>query len=99
MSAARPSLVVCLTVEEFSLLVHEQVAAALANYHPEPIAALNCEQAAHYLNMPVDVLRKRVRDGQIPHFMIGVQPRFRVADLDAAFPSGYRRRVPKKGEV
>ena len=91
MSAAK-ELIVTLNVEQLGAIVHEQVRLALQNHQGAPPPALDTEQAAAYLGMSPDVLRKRVRAGEIPHFRIGALLRFRFSDLDAAFPS-----VKKKG--
>jgi excisionase family DNA binding protein len=77
-------LVIHLTAAELRELVRDEVSAALAQSRPAPAPAsvLNSDEAAQFLKMPVDTLRKRVRAGEVPSFKIGNLLRFRVADLE-----------------
>lgn len=90
MSVAKDMLVT-LTVGELAELVREQIRLELQSHTATPPPALDTQQAAAYLGMSEDVLRKRVRNGEIPYFRIGVLLRFRIAELDAAFPSAKRK--------
>lgn len=79
-------MLVQLTADDLAALVRREVAAALAEFRPSSApqsAVLDSEEAAAYLKMPVDTLRKRVRRGEIPSFKMGSLLRFRVSDLEA----------------
>jgi len=78
------ALAVTLTTEQLADLVRSAVRAELAEQRPQPLAAvLNSDEAAQFLKMPIDTLRKRVRKGEIPSFKIGALLRFRVSELEA----------------
>jgi excisionase family DNA binding protein len=82
-------MLVQLTADDLAVLVRREVAAALAEYRPGPIApVLDSEEAAAFLKMPIDTLRKRVREGKIPSFKIGALLRFRVSELEAFVKGG-----------
>ena len=79
-------LVVTLTVDDLQTIIRAEVSAALRERGPSVVnapAVLTPEEAAAFLKMPVDVLRKRARAGELPSFKMGSLWRFRVADLDA----------------
>jgi excisionase family DNA binding protein len=78
-------LLVTLTVDELRELVRNEVASALAQRGPElpPDPVLSAEKAAEFLGMPVNILRKRARDGVIPSMKIGALVRFRHSALNA----------------
>lgn len=81
-------LLVTLTVEELTDLIHREVSAALREHRASAAAPmrspiLDSEEAADYLRMPVGVLRKRTAKGEIPHFKIGAVLRYRVTELDS----------------
>ena len=48
-----------------------------------PTAVLDAHEAAAYLAVSRDTLRRMVQRGDLPHTRVGVALRFRVADLDA----------------
>lgn len=78
------ALAVTLTVDELAALVRREVKAAMLDRPTAaPPAVLTSEEAADFLKMPVGVLRKRVRKGEVPSFKIGSLLRFRAADLEA----------------
>lgn len=87
MSKEKPTMVVTLDVEELAALVRREVDAALANVNPQrqdlPDPVLSAETAAKFLEMKVNVLRKRARSGEIPSFKIGALTRFRMSELNA----------------
>jgi excisionase family DNA binding protein len=94
MSAKDAQLLVTLTAKQLSDLVRDEVRAALAEQRPAaPPAVLTSEEAAAYLKMPVNVLRKRVRKGEVPSFKIGALLRFRLTDLDAWIDSLNQRKA------
>jgi excisionase family DNA binding protein len=67
-------------------IVRQEIRSALADAAKAAGVApsvLTSEEAAKLLRMPIDVLRKRVRKGEIPAIKIGSLLRFRVVDLDA----------------
>lgn len=78
-------LLVTLTVEELQTLIRNEVTAALTQRGPElpPDPVLSAEKAAEFLDMPVNILRKRARDGVIPSMKIGALVRFRLSSLNA----------------
>lgn len=80
------ALLVTMNAADLSQLIRSEVRAALADRGPLVANAppvLTSEEAAAFLKMPVGVLRKRVRDGEVPSFKIGKVLRFRVTELEA----------------
>lgn len=78
------ALAVTLTTEQLADLIRAAVRAELAEQRPKPLASvLTSEEAANFLKLPIDTLRKRVRKGEIPSFKIGALLRFRVSELEA----------------
>jgi excisionase family DNA binding protein len=77
-------MIVTLDVEQLAALVRREVEAALANAGPQRPAdpVMTTEQAAEFLQMPINVLRKRARDGVVPSFKIGALTRFRLSALN-----------------
>lgn len=89
-------MVVQLTTEQLAEIVRREVKAALEEERNIPVArvsVLTSEEAAAYLKMPVDVLRKRVRKGEVPSFKIGSLLRFRISELDAWLDSLRHRKA------
>ena len=79
-------LVVTLTVDDLQTIIRAEVNAALRDRGPSVVnapAVLTPDEAAAFLKMPVDVLRKRARAGEVPSFKVGSLWRFRVTDLDS----------------
>ena len=77
-------MLVTLTAGQLSELIRAEVKAALlaqSTISALPPAVLTSDEAAAFLKMPVEVLRRRVRDGEIPSFKIGPLLRFYVSDL------------------
>lgn len=76
-------MLVQLTAEQLRELVRSAVRDELRD---RPVKAkptvLDSDEAADFLRLPVDTLRKRVRAGEIPSFKIGSLLRFRVAELE-----------------
>jgi excisionase family DNA binding protein len=60
--------------------IRSALAEAAQDAKPEA-EILDSDGAALYLKMPVAVLRKRVRKGEVPAFKIGSLLRFRRSDL------------------
>jgi excisionase family DNA binding protein len=77
-------MVVTLDTEQLAAIVRREVEAALAHAGPQrlPDPVLTTEQAAEFLQMPINVLRKRARDGVVPSFKIGSLTRFRISELN-----------------
>jgi len=80
---AMSEMLVQLTAEQLRELVRSAVRDELRD---RPVKAkptvLDSDEAADFLRLPVDTLRKRVRAGEIPSFKIGSLLRFRVAELE-----------------
>lgn len=84
MAQLKDPMLVQMSAADLAELVRREVRAALdeARPAPAPASVLNSDEAAQFLKMPVDTLRKRVRAGEVPSFKIGNLLRFRVADLE-----------------
>lgn len=77
-------MLVTLTAGQLSELIRAEVKAALVAQNALaslPPTVLTSEEAAAYLKMPVEVLRKRARENEVPSFKIGSLLRFYVTDL------------------
>ena len=78
------TMLVTLTVGQLAELIRTEVATALnaqSSLAKLPPAVLTSDEAAAYLKMPVEVLRKRARANEIPSLKIGSLVRFYVTDL------------------
>ena len=91
------TMLVTMTAAQLESLVEKAVDRALAKARPSATGAtapvLNSDEAAAYLKMPVGVLRKRVRKGEVPSFKIGSLLRFRVTELEAWLDSLQERKA------
>lgn len=77
-------MMVTMTAGQLAELVRSEVKAALLAQSALvslPPEVLTSEEAATFLKMPVEVLRKRARENEIPSFKIGSLLRFYVSDL------------------
>jgi len=77
-------MLVTLTAGQLSELIRAEVKAAFvaqSSLVSLPPAVLTSEEAATFLKMPVEVLRRRAREDEIPSFKIGSLLRFYVSDL------------------
>lgn len=85
MSKEKPPMIVTMDTDQLAALVRAEMKAVLAEQGggrgADPV--LTAEQAADFLQLPVNVLRKRARAGLIPSFKIGVLFRFRESELNA----------------
>jgi excisionase family DNA binding protein len=83
-------LAVTLTADELAALVRREVSAALREQSPAnaiPVAVLTLDEAAAFLKISAEALRKRAQKAQVPCFKIGTDWRFRVADLESYLDS------------
>lgn len=93
------AMIVQLTVGELEAML-ERAVSKVAN---KPGAAerdldpvMSAEEAAKFLKMPVNILRKKAREGAIESFKIGALVRFRLSQLNtflAAQPSARKKAV------
>ena len=88
------TMVVTLTTEELAALIRDEVKAALSDAELDSVKTtiLTSEEAAAYLKMPVQVLRKRTRKGEVPSFKIGSLLRYRITELE-----DWLRSLPRAG--
>lgn len=77
------AMIVQLTVAELEALVERAVARASQPKAQDTDPVLSAEKAAEFLGMPVNILRKRAREGVIPSMKIGALVRFRLSGLNA----------------
>jgi excisionase family DNA binding protein len=98
MSKDKSPMVVTLDTEQLAAIIRQEVRTALAEQAVQKSGmdpVLTTEEAAEFLKMPVNVLRKRARAGELPSFKIGALFRFRASELNAWMAT--QPRVKKAG--
>ena len=78
-------------IEQFRLVVREEIAAAVQN-SPKAKLVFSTAEAATILNVPETWLATAAREGKIPSVKIGHYVRFRQADLEAYIKSADQER-------